>query len=79
MSALVIKDLPPALHARLKERAQQNHRSLTKEALALLEQGVLAPPVAATRQAPPLPPLVKLPGGPLTLEAIEAAIDEGRD
>jgi len=44
MGALVIKNLPAALHERLKARAARNHRSLTKEAIALLEEAVQAPP-----------------------------------
>ena len=39
MSVLVIKNLPEALHLRLKARAKRNHRSLTKEAIAILEAG----------------------------------------
>jgi plasmid stability protein len=38
MAALLIKDLPKDLHDRLKRRAVQNHRSMTKEALAILEE-----------------------------------------
>lgn len=37
MATLVIKNLPDALHRKLKERAKRNHRSLTKEAVALIE------------------------------------------
>lgn len=40
MPGLVIKDLPKALHRLLKEQAARHHRSMTKEALALLEQGL---------------------------------------
>lgn len=43
MAALVIKKLPNALHGRLKARAKRHHRSLTKEAVALLEAGIKAP------------------------------------
>lgn len=79
MSTLVVKNLPEQLHARLKAQAQEHHRSITKEAIALIEQGLLAPRTAASRaDAPPLPPLVRLPGGPLTTEWIEAAIADGR-
>ena len=42
MSALLIKNVPPDLHAGLKERAARNHRSLTKEALAILEAALSA-------------------------------------
>ena len=37
MPSLVIKDLPADLHRRLKAQAEANHRSMTKEAIALLE------------------------------------------
>ena len=76
MATLVIKNLPDALHARLKKQAQAHHRSLTKEAIVLLEQGLSAPRRAAPKLAPPL----QLAGGYRpTIEDIEAAIAEGRD
>lgn len=37
MPALLIRDLPDEVHERLKRRASRNHRSLTKEAVAILE------------------------------------------
>lgn len=40
MVGLVIKSLPDDLHRKLKVQAKQNHRSMTKEAIALLEQGL---------------------------------------
>lgn len=40
MATLVIKNLPDALHRKLTERAKRNHRSLTKEAVALIEAAV---------------------------------------
>lgn len=76
MSTLVVKNLPDELHERLRERAQRNHRSVTKEAIMLLEQGILAP---TARRPIKLPPPIKLKGGPVTTEWIEAAIAEGRD
>jgi plasmid stability protein len=45
MAALVIKNLPESLHRRLKARARRNHRSLTKEAIAILEAGASDPGV----------------------------------
>ena len=74
MSTLVIKNLPDALHARLRVQAERNRRSVTQEAISLIETGVVVP-----RVAPTLPPPVKLKGGPLTTAEIEAAIDEGRE
>ncbi len=79
MSTLVVKNLPAQLHERLKEQAQLHHRSITKEAISLIEQGLLAPRAAASpADVQPLPPLVRLPGGPLTMDWIEAAIADGR-
>lgn len=40
MPALLIKDLPPELHRKLREQAAQHHRSMTKEVLALLERAL---------------------------------------
>ena len=74
MSTLVIKNLPDALHARLKDQAERNRRSVTQEAISLIESGIVLP-----RVAPTLPPPVKLKGGPLTTVDIDAAIDEGRE
>ena len=78
MSTLVVKNLPEQLHERLKVQAQQHHRSITKEAIALIEQGLLAPRTTAPQADALLPPLVRLPGGPLTNAWIEAAIADGR-
>ena len=77
MPTLVVKNLPEPLHERLKAQAQLHHRSMNKEVIALIEQGILAPPSRAAQR--PLPPLVRLSTGPVTTEWIEAAIAEGRD
>lgn len=74
MGTLVIKNLPEVLHARLKEQADRNRRSVTKEAVTLIERGL-----APSRKAPELGPPIKLKGGPLTAAEIEAWIAQGRD
>jgi hypothetical protein len=74
MSTLVVKNLPDDLHARLKDQAERNRRSVTQEAISLIQVGLVAP-----RIAPKLPPPIKLKGGPLTTEEIETAINEGRE
>jgi plasmid stability protein len=75
MSALVIKNLPDHLHEQLKLQAQRNHRSLTKEAIQLLEAGL-----AAGAPKRPLPPLIKLKGGHRpTIKEIEPAIADGQE
>jgi antitoxin FitA len=38
MAQLLVRDLDPAVVARLKEQARQNHRSLQGEVKAILEQ-----------------------------------------
>lgn len=41
MSDLLIKNVPDRLRQRLKEDAKRHHRSMSGEALALLEKGLL--------------------------------------
>ena len=74
MGTLVIKNLPERLHDRLREQADRNRRSVTQEAISLLEAGITVP-----RIAPSLPPPVKLKGGPLTADELASAIQAGRD
>ncbi len=74
MSTLVIKNLPEALHARLKDQAERNRRSVTQEAISLIETGITVP-----RLAPLLAPPIKLRGGPMTTEDILAWVGEGRE
>ncbi len=40
MSALVIKNIPEALHRRLKEEASKHRRSMTQEVLIILEESL---------------------------------------
>lgn len=44
MPALLLKDLPADLHSRLKEEARKHRRSMTQEALVILEQGLAGAP-----------------------------------
>jgi hypothetical protein len=74
VATLVVKDLPEQLHAALKERAQANRRSVAQEVLTMLERELVLP-----RRAPRLPPPVRLKGGPITTDELEAAINEGRE
>jgi plasmid stability protein len=41
MPSLTIKGLPEELHERLKERADQNRRSMNDEVIAILERALL--------------------------------------
>jgi plasmid stability protein len=51
MSSLVIKNLPPEIHRRLKTKAAENHRSMTKQAIDILEQGTF--PSSQVRKVKP--------------------------
>ncbi len=54
MTTLVIKNLPQLLHIKLKERAKRNHRSLTKETIALIERAVELPAIDVKNAKDPL-------------------------
>ena len=73
MPGLLIKDMPTEVHQKLKTRAAQNRRSMTKEALYLLEQALL-------EETPPSPePPVPFQGTfLLTDEWIDQVKQEGR-
>ncbi len=45
MPAITLKNIPPELHRRLKERAVRNRRSLNSEMLACLESVVQPKPI----------------------------------
>jgi plasmid stability protein len=45
MPSLTLKNIPPAVHLRLKRRAARSRRSLSQEAIACLEHAVMAEPV----------------------------------
>ena len=74
MSTIVIKNVPDDLHARLKDRAQRNRRSLTKELLTIIEESMTPP-----RKAAKLPLPIKLKGGRLTDEELRSAKENGRE
>jgi plasmid stability protein len=74
MPALVLKNVPEALHERLKVQAAANRRSLTQEVIQLLERGVLT----LQPEDEQLPKPIQLKGGPVSTEWIEAAIAEGQ-
>lgn len=74
MPGILIKDVPPEIHQKLKERAARNRRSMTKEALHLLEWALLD-----EKQQPPEPPVPFRGNFPLTDEWIDRAKREGRE
>lgn len=52
MTALVIKNLPDYLHRKLKEEAGRNRRSMTQQALAILEHALAAPHERPAKEPP---------------------------
>jgi plasmid stability protein len=72
MAALVIKQLPDDLHRRLKNDAVRHHRSMTQQAIVILESAL-----GPVSHIPPARP-VKL-GVPLTNAFINRAKREGRE
>lgn len=75
MSGLLIKDFPPELHRKLKEEAARHHRSMTRQALALLEQALSS----QSKNAAELLPKPLKPAKPVTPANVIAVIREGRD
>ena len=75
MPGLLIKDFPPELHRRLKAEAERHHRSMTRQALALLEQALAAP----ARDAAHLLPNPLKPVKPVTPGDVVAIIRKSRD
>ena len=76
MAGLMIRDLPCDLHERLKERARAHRRSLSKEAIVILEEAL------GDRAGPPLLEEVddlRIRGArPLTQELLDDAREAGR-
>ncbi len=72
MSALLIKNIPPPLHERLRQRAAVHHRSMNREVIAILERELDRP--AVTELPPPIKPLK-----PIRHEEIVQLIRDARD
>ena len=72
MPSLMLRDLPEEVHKRLRDRANRHHRSMTKEAVSILERELLKTgPVK-------LPPVVA-GAKPIPTQLIDEAIEEGRE
>ena len=72
MSVVVVRDLPPVLHQRLKQEAERHHRSMNREIIAIIEREL------EEDQPAMLPALVK-PLVPVSGRGIAAAIRAARD
>ncbi len=76
MPGLLIKNFPEELHSLLKARAVANHRSLQREALAMLESALLDP--AGPPALDEIDRRRVRPSRPLTQELIDRARAAGR-
>lgn len=74
MPGIMIKDVPPEIHQKLKERAARNRRSMTKEALSILELVLLREEFPKQE----LPEPIKT-NFPITDEWLDAAKRWGRE
>ena len=75
MSALLIKNMPPPLHDRLRQRAAVHHRSMNREVIAILERELERS--AATELPPPVKTLKPI-SGEWTVQIIRDARDGKR-
>lgn len=71
MASMLVKDVPPQTHTRLKAQAKRNRRSLNQEVITLIEQGLEAP------RRRKLPKPIK-PRKPIDHEWLLKAMKEGR-
>ena len=79
MATLTIKNIPDALHQRLKERAKQHRRSINSEVIVCLEQVLGRAPIDPTAFLERVRAHRKsIPGVFLTDEYLRAAKNEGR-
>lgn len=83
MPTLTLKNVPDDLHRRLKAVAQENHRSLNREAIRRLEESLdgatTSRPDKAWEQVVALRKQMASEGVWITAEQVLASIDEGRE
>ncbi len=72
MAALLVKNMPPELHEKLRRRAKANHRSMNREVVAILERELERPGEVA------LPKPVGI-GQPVDHDWIVQSIRDARD
>ena len=74
MPDLLVRNVPPALHAQLKAAAALHRRSVTQEAIAIIDEKLSGP--SAEAPGPLLEPIK--PRRPITMEETLQFIDEGQ-
>ena len=81
MTNLTVKNIPPIIYERLKQRATDNRRSINSEILMIIEQALQTrTPAEVERLIEGARKVCQLSAGySLTTEEIQKAIDEGRE
>lgn len=79
MVNLTLEGLPDELHARLKEEAKRNRRSLNAEAIRCLERGLGTTTVDPADLRERLRAVRERAGGYLTADDVDRAKREGRE
>ena len=74
MPDLLVRNVPPALHAQLKAAAALHRRSVTQEAIAIIDEKLRGASVAVPVR---LPEPIK-PRRPITMEETLRYIEEGQ-
>ena len=80
MITLTIKNIPPEIYERLKIQAKNNHRSINKEAISILEKAVSIPPLDVEATIARARKIRELTSHyVITADEIESMINEGRE
>ncbi len=61
VASILLKDVPPDLHRRLKERAERERRSLQQETILVLQHGIGSLEARRNPLPPPVPVRMKVP------------------
>jgi plasmid stability protein len=77
-TTLTLKNIPDALYERLKRSAEMHRRSLNSQALVCLERALAANRMSVAERIARARELRALHKGPVTIEEIIAAKNEGR-
>ena len=78
MPSFTVKNIPEPLFERLKTAAEISHRSINGEILACLERSYGVPIEVEELLARARELRARVKGGPLTLDEIQAAKNQGR-
>jgi len=80
MTTLTIKNIPIEIYDRLKIQAKNNHRSLNKEVISIIERAISIPPIDVEMTIARARKVRELTAHyVVTAEEIENMINEGRE